>query len=117
MISAKDLKAATEALLKKRGYPVNPQLPQLDELANLHIASSIEVRRRGLVRASVCARAYGAKYDVVVPWIDNHGLKKFCTNAEAELIDTMTPSKAQTAPFRPQPESLWEFAWVLKMIP
>lgn len=117
MITAKDLKAETEATLKKRGYPVNPHLPQIEELAQLRIASSLDVRRRCLVLASVCGRAYGAKYDLVVPWIDNHGLREFCTEAEVELIDEKKPDEAQNAPFRPQPEALWEFAWVLKMIP
>ena len=117
MITAKDLKAETEASLKKRGYPVNPHLPQIEELAELRIASSLDVRRRCLVLASVCGRAYGAKHDLVVPWIDNHGLRQFCTQAEVELIDEKMPSEAQKAPFRAQPEALWEFAWVLKMIP
>jgi hypothetical protein len=117
MITATDLKAETEAFLKQRGYPVNPHLPRIEELAELRIALSLEVRRRCLVLSSVCGRAYGAKYDLVVPWIDNQGLREFCTDAEVELIDTKAPSEAQKAPFRPQPEALWEFAWVLKMIP
>ena len=117
MITAKDLKAETEASLKKRGYPINPHLPQIEELADLRIASSLQVRRRCLILASVCGRAYGAKYDVVAPWIDNHGLREFCTEDEVELIDAKKPSEAQKAPFKRQPEALWEFAWVLKMIP
>lgn len=117
MISAKDLKAESEASLKGRGFPVNPQLPQIEELAELHIASSLDVRRRCLILASVCGRAYGAPYDLVVPWLDNHGLREFCTATEVKLIDEKKPSEAQKAPFRPQPEALWEFAWVLKMIP
>ena len=116
MLTAKDLKAETEASLKKRGYPVNPHLPQIEELADLRIASSLDVRRRCLILASVCGRAYGAPYDLVVPWIDKHGLREFCTDAEGELIDTKTPSEKQKVLFRPQPEALWEFAWVLKMI-
>jgi hypothetical protein len=117
MITAKDLKAETEAQLKSRGYPVNPQLPQIEEFADLRVASSLDVRRRCLVLASVCGRAYGAPYGIVVPWIDNHGLRESCTEAELELIDAKTPSEALKAPFRPQPEALWEFAWALKMIP
>jgi len=117
MITAKELKADTEALLKKRGYPINPTLPQIEELAELRFASSLDVRRRCLILASVCGRAYGAPHDRVAPWIDNHKLRSYCTNAEVELIDTKNPSDAQKAPFRPQPEALWEFAWVLKMIP
>ena len=117
MITAKDLKAETEASLKNRNYPVNPHLPQIEELADLRIASSLDVRRRCLILASVCGRAYGAQYGLVVPWIDNQGLREFCTEKELELIDAKKPSEAQKAPFRPQPEALWEFAWVLKMIP
>jgi hypothetical protein len=117
MITAKDLKAETEASLKKRGFPVNPHLPHIEELAELRIASSHDVRRRCLILASVCGRAYGAPYELVVPWIDNQGLREFCTEAETDLIDAKKPSEAQMAPFRPQPEALWEFAWVLKMIP
>jgi len=117
MITAKDLKAETEASLKKRGFPVNPHLPQIEELAELRIASPVDVRRRCLVLSCVCGRAYGAKYDLVVPWIDDQGLRQFCTEGEADLIDAMTPTEAQKAPFRAQPEALWEFAWVLKMIP
>src|SRR5437763_739438 len=107
MITAKDVKAETEASLKKRGYPINPQLPQIEELAELRIASSLDVRRRCLVLASVCGRAYGAKYDLVVPWIDHHGLREFCTEAEVELIDEEKPSESQKAPFRSQAEALW----------
>ncbi|HEY2787523.1 MAG TPA: DUF4272 domain-containing protein [Fimbriiglobus sp.] len=117
MINAKDLKTETEAFLKKRGYPVNPNLPKLEELADLRIASSLDVRRRCLILASVCGRAYGAKYELVVPWIDIHGLRGYCTQDEVELIDEKAPSESQKAPFRPQPEAMWEFAWVLKMIP
>jgi hypothetical protein len=117
MITATHLKTETEASLKKRGYPVNPHLPQIEELADLRIASSLDVRRRCLILASVCGRAYGAKYDLVVPWIDDHGLREFCTQDEVELIDEKNPSESQKAAFRPQPEALWEFAWVLKMIP
>jgi len=116
MISAKELKTETEASLKKRGYPINPHLPQIEEFADLHIAASLEVRRRCLILASVCARAYGAPYNLVVPWIDNHRLKEYCTAAEAKLIDAKKPSESQKAPFRLQPEALWEFAWVLKMV-
>lgn len=117
MITAMELKAETEASLKKRGYPINPHLPQIEELSDLHIASSLDVRRRCLILASVCGRAYGASYDLVVPWIDNQGLREFCTEAEVALIDAKKPTEAQKAPFRPQPEALWEFAWVLQMIP
>jgi hypothetical protein len=117
MIAAKDLKAETEEFLEKRGYPINPYLPQIEELADLRIASSLDVRRRCLILASVCCRAYGGAYDLVVPWIDNYGLRDFCTEAEVELIEAANPSEAQRAPFYPQPEALWEFAWVLKMIP
>jgi len=117
MITAKDLKTETEASLKKCGYPVNPHLPPIEELADLRIASSLEVRRRCLILASVCGRAYGAPYELVVPWIDNHGMREFCMEAEVELINTQKPNEAQKAPFRLQPEALWEFAWVLKMIP
>jgi hypothetical protein len=117
MITATDLKTETEAFLKDRGYPVNTHLPQIEEFADLRIASSLDVRRRCLILTSVCGRAYGAKYGLVVPWIDDHGLREFCTQDETELIDEKTPSESQRAPFRPQPEALWEFAWVLKMIP
>jgi hypothetical protein len=117
MISAKDLKTETEAYLKKRGYPVNPHLPQIEELDDLRIASSLDIRRRCLILASVCGRAYGAKYELVVPWIDDHGLRQFCTEGEVELIDEKRPSESQKAPFRLQPEALWEFGWVLKIIP
>jgi len=117
MISAMDLKTETEAFLKERGYPVNTHLPQIEELADLRIATPLDVRRRCLILASVCGRAYGAKYGLVAPWIDDHGLREFCTQDETELIDEKTPSESQKAPFRPQPEALWEFAWVLKMIP
>ena len=117
MITAKDMKTETEAFLKKRGYPVNPHLPRIEELADLRIGSSLDVRRRCLILASVCGRAYGAPYDLVVHWIENHGLREICTEAEVELINAKKPSEAQKAPFRPQPEALWEFAWVLKMIP
>ena len=117
MITATDLKTETEAFLKERGYPVNTHLPQIEEFADLRTASSLDVRRRCLILASVCGRAYGAKYGLVVPWIDDHGLREFCTQDETELIDEKTPSESQKAPFRPQPEALWEFAWVLKMSP
>jgi Domain of unknown function (DUF4272) len=117
MISAQELKIETEAFLKRRGYPVNPHLPQIEEMAELHIASSLDVRRRCLILASVCGRAYGAKYELVAPWIDHHGLRPLCTEDELALIDQATPSESQKAPFRTQPEALWEFAWVLKMIP
>jgi hypothetical protein len=60
MITAKDLKTATEAFLKQPGYPINPHLPQIEELAELRIASSLTVRRRCLILASVCARAHSA---------------------------------------------------------
>jgi len=117
MITATDLKAETEAFLKNRGYPVNPNLPQIEDFTALRIASSKDVRRRCLILASVCGRAYGAKYDLVVPWIDNLGLREFCTQDEVALIDERNPSETQKAMFQIQPEALWEFAWVLKMIP
>lgn len=116
MISAKELKAETEAFLTSRGYLVNRHLPQIEDFAELRIASSLDARRRCLVLASVCARAYGAPYDLVVPWIDTYGLRGYCTDSETDLIDTKKPSEAQKAPFLPQPEALWEFAWVLRMI-
>jgi len=41
MITAKERKAETEAFLQARGYPVNPFLPQREELSALRIASSL----------------------------------------------------------------------------
>jgi hypothetical protein len=117
MITAKQLKADTETFLRACGYPINPHLPPIEELAALHLASSLDVRRRCLILASTCARAYGAKYDRVVPWIDVHELRKWCTQDEVALIDERSPTEFQKSPFRWLPESLWEFAWVLKMIP
>jgi hypothetical protein len=117
MITATELKAETEAYLKARGYPVNPHLPRIEELSDLRVASSRSVRRRCVILASVCARAYGAAYEIVVPWIDHHGLRDACTESELELINTTKPSEAHRAPFLLQPEALWEFAWVSKLIP
>lgn len=117
MITAKERKAETEAFLQARGYPVNPFLPQREELSALRIASSLAVRRRCLILASVCGRAYGAPYELVQSWIQAHGLMPFCTKDELDLINERKPSDAQKAPFRLQPEALWEFAWVLRMIP
>jgi hypothetical protein len=117
MITAQELKAETEALLAKRGYPINPHLPLIEEQSDLHIATPIEVRHRCLVLSGVCARAYGAPYELVSPWMDRHGLRAFCTASEAALIDAKQSPESQKAPFRAQVDALWEFAWVLAMMP
>lgn len=117
MITAKQLKTETEAILKARGYPINLHLPQIEELAELSIASSLDVRRRCLVLSAVCARAYGAPYELVAPWIEKYGLKEHSTAAEMRLLASRKPTEDEKAPFWPQPDALWEFAWILKMMP
>lgn len=117
MIAAKDLKVETEGLLAARGFPINPHLPQIEELADLRPASPLQVRQRCLVLAGVCARAYGAPQPLVAKWIVSHGLRDACTSLEANFLDATAPTDGQRAHFQPQVESIWEFAWVLKIIP
>jgi hypothetical protein len=91
-------------------YPVNPNLPALDELQNTR--SATEAGRRMLTLHAVVASACGFPKEKALEWLNREGLAEALEAEEKEFLETIT-NAAQNNAMQWQVEALWALAWAL----
>jgi len=89
------------------GYPINPNLPVLDD--GPVVRDGEEVARRALAIHAAVATSYGFPVEKAVGWMEGQGLLPFQAASEREFMSN--PTKADRARFQWKVEGIWALTW------
>ena len=95
---------------RRLNYPVNPNLPELDERQN--IRTTAEAAHRMLALHAVVASSCGFPKANALEWLDREGLAESLEPEEKQFLE-MTTNEAQKNAMQWQVEALWTLAWAL----
>ena len=95
---------------RRLNYPVNPNLPELDERQN--IRTTAEAAHRMLALHAVVASSCGFPKANALEWLDREGLAESLEPEEKQFLE-MTTNEAQNNAMQWQVEALWTLAWAL----
>lgn len=95
------------------GYPVNENLPLLDQPKMLQ--GKDEVVDRTLALFGAVAHSYGFPAQAVKSWLQSENLTESLSPSERNFLDSSP--KDQQATFQGYVEALWALAWVLEINP
>lgn len=92
-------------------YPVNPNLPELDEPQN--IRTTAEAAHRMLALHAVVASSCGFPKAKALEWLNREGLAGALETEEKQFF-AITASESQNNAMQWQVEALWALAWGLR---
>lgn len=110
-MSPEDRKAASEAKLLALGVPINPNLPTIEEEAEVELRSEEEVLRRLIALWAVVDKAYLKSKSESAAYISLNKLESWLSTIEREFLFNNEPSERDAIHFSWQLETLYFIAW------
>ena len=108
MINAKEMRKSSLAEAMLLGYPINKNLPLLEDIPK--IKGLDEIVSRFLCMYAVVASSYGLPKEKAINWLKEEGLMESLSNREKRYLE-LDSNLAEKASMQWQVEALWALAW------
>ncbi|PCI29565.1 hypothetical protein COB55_01960 [Candidatus Wolfebacteria bacterium] len=111
-------KEKSEKILKKKGIPINKNLPVItDDAEDVKIRSKKEIAQRAIALAIVAVKGEEVlKQDTLTELMDTFSARDFFTSEEKKFIENTNPPQQAKINFTWKYECYWVMLWVLGYI-
>jgi len=117
VMSAPQRKAYTERVLRERGIPINPFLPEGPDRHAIHPQLPASVAARCLVLLALLNVVHDAKRAPIARWLKEYRLWDAASPSEQIFFKAPLSGRSVRYELSWQAEALWVLLWALEMLP